>query len=97
MRVKCKTFKKHHFIPALFSLSNGADNTYMENSLKDYFSKPRHHEVDQAYKDRSMKFIHDEFKRFGMETEYHEFHDPRVSDTVSTYVPVCTRVKHSMF
>ena len=65
-------------------LANGADNTYIENTLTDYFSKPRHHEVDQAYKDRSMVFIHDEFQRYGLETEYHEFHDPRVSDTVRT-------------
>ena len=54
----------------------------MSNSLRDYFSQARHHDVDQAYKDRSMHFIYDEFRRFGLETEYHEFQDLRVSDTV---------------
>ena len=80
--INCSNYQTSFSVICSLSLSNGADNTYIENTLKGYFSKPRHHDVDQAYKDRSMKFIHDEFKRFGLEAEYHEFHDPRVSDTV---------------
>ena len=57
----------------------------MENSLRNYFSKTRHHDIDQAYKDRSMLFIRDEFKKLGLETELQVFPDSRVSDTVRSY------------
>ena len=57
----------------------------MENSLRNYFSKTRHHDTDQAYKDRSMLFIRDEFKKLGLETELQVFPDSRVSDTVRCY------------
>ena len=62
--------------------TQAADTTYMADALRNYFSKTRHHEVDQVYKNKSMNFIHDEFKRFGLETLYHEFQDLRVSNTV---------------
>ena len=62
--------------------TTGADIKYMEDSLRNYFAEVRHHDVDMVYKNRSMYFIHDEFKRFGMEAVYHDFQDLRVSDKV---------------
>ena len=57
----------------------------MENTLRNYFSKTRHHDIDQSYKDRSMLFIRDEFNRLGLETELQVFPDSRVSNTVRCY------------
>ena len=40
------------------------------------------HAIDQAYKDRTMYFIRDEFVKYGLETELQMFPDPRVSNSV---------------
>ena len=54
----------------------------MESGLRAFFGQTRHHDVDQAYKDRAMNFIKDEFVRFSLETELQEFLQPAVSSTV---------------
>ena len=64
---------------------DGANITYMESNLWNYFSQTRHHDVDQAYKDRAMNFIHGEFERFALETELQEFQQLAVSNT--RYLP----------
>lgn len=56
-----------------------ADISVMEQNLRGYFSQIRHHEVDQDYKDKAMNFILSEFRRLGLESELHEFHEPAVS------------------
>jgi hypothetical protein len=35
-----------------------------------------------SYKNRAKEYIYNEFVRFGLETEYHTFDEPRVSSTV---------------
>ena len=57
----------------------GASLSYMENNLRNYFSKTRHHDVGPDYKDRAKIFIRDEFQRLGLQTELQEFPDIRVS------------------
>lgn len=64
-----------------FTSIDGADISAMEKNLRDYFSRTRHHDVDQAYKDRAMNFIFDEFERLGLDTEFQNFQEPRVSST----------------
>ena len=54
----------------------------MENNLRNYFSKTRHHDVGPDYKDRAKMFIRDEFQRLGLQTELQVFPDSRVSNTV---------------
>jgi hypothetical protein len=38
-----------------------------------------------SYKNRAKEYIYNEFVRFGLETEYHTFDEPRLSSTVSTF------------
>ena len=47
----------------------------MKTNIEKYFSEPRHHDTNKEYKLKARQFIHDEFKRFGLETEYHEFYE----------------------
>ena len=71
------------FLHGTFTSIDGADISAMEKNLRDYFSRTRHHDVDQAYKDRAMNFIFDEFERLGLDTEFQNFQESRVSSTVS--------------
>ena len=59
--------------------TQGTNISTMENDLRQYFSQTRHHEVDQAYKDKAMHFIYEEFQRLGLETELQEFQEQKVS------------------
>lgn len=54
---------------------NSADIQSMKTNIEKYFSEPRHHDTNKEYKLKARQFIHDEFKRFGLETEYHEFYE----------------------
>ena len=55
----------------------------MEYSIRNYFSKTRHHDVGPDYKNRAKIFIRDEFQRFGLQTELQVFPDIRVSNKVN--------------
>ena len=65
-------------------LTFGADIPAMEGDLRNYFSKTRHHDVDQAYKDRAMHYIYDEFDKLGLETIFQAFQERRVSSEVNS-------------
>ena len=54
--------------------------------IETFFSEARHHETNKEYKVEARKFIHDEFKRHGLETEYQIFYDNR-------YPKVCQLLK----
>ena len=62
----------------------GADIPTMEGDLRNFFSKTRHHDVNQAYKDRAMHYINDEFEKLGMETILQAFQERRVSSEVNS-------------
>ncbi|XP_045168396.2 uncharacterized protein YfbL-like isoform X1 [Mercenaria mercenaria] len=51
----------------------GADTGYLRSTITDHFSDNRNHEVNNDNKKASKEFIYQEFKRFGLETEYHNF------------------------
>lgn len=56
----------------------------MKTAIRDHFSDTRHHQAEySSYKKSSKEYIYNEFVRFGLETEYHTFNEPRVSSTVS--------------
>jgi hypothetical protein len=55
----------------------------MNTTIRDYLSNTRHHDSQYvSYKNQAKKYIHDEFKRFGLETEYDTFTETSVSSTV---------------
>jgi hypothetical protein len=55
----------------------------MNTTIRDYLSDTRHHDSEYiSYKNRTKEYIHDEFVRFGLATEYDTFKEPNVSLTV---------------
>ena len=61
----------------------------MTSAIRDHFSNTRHHDPQyMSYKNRAKEYIYNEFVRFGLETEYHTFHEPRVSSTVQFHTVV---------
>lgn len=84
------TFNRYLFSYHLGQESYGADSNYLKNTIKDYFSDTRNHEVNNAYKTRAKEFIFQEFNRNGLETEYHVFNYLDLSKTVSnTHIDFC--------
>ena len=80
----------------ILGVALGADIATMESDLRNYFSKTRHHDVDQAYKDRAMNFIDGEFKKLGLETVLQEFQVHRISTEVNKLYsavpkPLCSK------
>jgi hypothetical protein len=60
-----------------------ADLNYMKTTITDYLSKTRHHDFQyRIYKHKTQEYIHNEFVRFGLATEYDTFSEPSVSLTV---------------
>ncbi|XP_071175930.1 uncharacterized protein YfbL-like [Mytilus edulis] len=59
-----------------------ADTVYMETSIRNCFSNTRHHDPEyKEYKYAAKEYIHGEFLRHGLTTEYHTFQEPSVSNT----------------
>ncbi|XP_063439139.1 aminopeptidase YwaD-like isoform X1 [Mytilus trossulus] len=74
----------HYVINFLFSLHcvKSADTKYMETSIRNYFSDTRHHDSEyKDYKYAAKEYIHGEFLRYGLTTEYHTFQEQSVSNT----------------
>ncbi|VDI19761.1 Hypothetical predicted protein [Mytilus galloprovincialis] len=74
----------HYVFNFLFSLHcvKSADTKYMETSIRNYFSNTRHHDPEyQEYKYAAKEYIHGEFLRHGLTTEYHTFQEQSVSNT----------------
>ncbi|XP_045184001.2 uncharacterized protein LOC123542287 [Mercenaria mercenaria] len=64
-----------------------ADISYLNNTIRNYFADTRHHEPQfKDYKAMSKEFIFSEFKKFGLDTEYHYFNDSSFGDTIFTNV-----------
>lgn len=60
-----------------------ADLNYMTSAIRGHFSNTRHHDPEyMSYKNRAKEYIYNEFVRFGLETEYDTFDEPRLSSTV---------------
>ncbi|KAH3706178.1 hypothetical protein DPMN_065559 [Dreissena polymorpha] len=60
-------------LEACVVFTHAASLEYLRSTLTDYFSDTRHHMTNPKYKQRASTFIHDEFRRFGLETTYHNF------------------------
>ncbi|XP_060603516.1 uncharacterized protein YfbL-like isoform X2 [Ruditapes philippinarum] len=56
-----------------------ADIDYLRSTITKHFSENRHHEINNTNKVASKEFIYNEFKRFGLETSYHNFSYPDIS------------------
>ncbi|KAL3832727.1 hypothetical protein ACJMK2_024343 [Sinanodonta woodiana] len=50
-----------------------ADISYMRTTIQDHFSNIRHHETNPTYKELAKTFIYQEFRNFGLATEFHNF------------------------
>ncbi|XP_063439138.1 uncharacterized protein LOC134720666 [Mytilus trossulus] len=69
---------------SLFSLLcvKSADTKYIETSIRNYFSNTRHHDPEyKEYKYAAKEYIHGEFFRHGLTTEYHTFQEQSVTNT----------------
>ncbi|KAK3587896.1 hypothetical protein CHS0354_014408 [Potamilus streckersoni] len=49
----------------------------MNTTIRDHFSNIRHHETNPTYKEMARTFIYQEFKRSGLDTEFHNFSTTR--------------------
>ncbi|KAL3832725.1 hypothetical protein ACJMK2_024342 [Sinanodonta woodiana] len=50
-----------------------ADISYMRTTIQNHFSSIRHHQTNPTYKELAKTFIYQEFRRFGLATEFHNF------------------------
>ncbi|KAL3832732.1 hypothetical protein ACJMK2_024347 [Sinanodonta woodiana] len=50
-----------------------ADISYMRTTIQDHFSSIRHHQTNHTYKESAKTFIYQEFRRFGLATEFQNF------------------------
>ncbi|XP_063435862.1 uncharacterized protein LOC134716784 [Mytilus trossulus] len=83
--------------PGQGSVYYRADLEYMKTVIRSHFSDTRHHDPQySAYKQAAKQFIFDEFKRFGLDTEYHTFNDTAVSST-ATFQSVIGVLKGTRF
>lgn len=64
-----------YWIVAVFlsTIVHGADISYLKQTISNHFSKIRNHEVNDIDKNQVRKFIFEEFRKFGLEAEYHNF------------------------
>lgn len=54
-------------------LSSGADINFLRSSITNHFSDTRNHEVSNGYKIAAREFIYQEFRKSGLEAEFHNF------------------------
>lgn len=54
-------------------LSSGADINFLRSSITNHFSDTRNHEVNNGYKIAAREFIYQEFRKSGLEAEFHNF------------------------
>ncbi|KAK7110840.1 uncharacterized protein [Littorina saxatilis] len=60
-------------VSQLTPCSCGVDTVWMNTTLSQHFSQPRHHVANPGYKQQTMTFIRDEFRALGLETHIHTF------------------------
>ncbi|XP_060599515.1 uncharacterized protein YfbL-like [Ruditapes philippinarum] len=56
-----------------------ADIDYLRSTITKHFSENRHHVNNNTNKMASKEFIYNEFKRFGLQTFYHNFNNTGIS------------------
>jgi hypothetical protein len=92
IRHNTNTYALQSLLFFLAQVINAADIDYLRSTITKHFSDNRNHVINNTNKLASMEFIYNEFKRFGLETSYHNFSSPSFSS-----VSICGSILSSSF
>ncbi|KAK7110841.1 uncharacterized protein [Littorina saxatilis] len=81
MSVNCFLFATILACQLTLCSCDGIDTVWMNTTLTQHFSQPRHHVTNPGYKQQTMTFIRDEFRAMGLDTHIHTF--PTLLDNVT--------------